>query len=75
VKYLNIILKLLVSVFIGWGCKGTINESVNSEEGMKPNIIFILTNVQRWNTLGYAGNNIIHTPNRDKLAKEGLCYT
>ena len=28
----------------------------------KPNIIFILTDDQRWDALGYAGNQIIQTP-------------
>lgn len=40
----------------------------------KPNIIFILTDDQRWDALGYAGNNIIRTPNMDKLAGSGLYF-
>lgn len=36
----------------------------------RPNIIFILTDDQRWDALGYAGNKIIRTPEMDKLAKE-----
>ena len=39
----------------------------------RPNIIFILTDDQRWDALGYAGNEIIHTPNMDELAAQG-CY-
>jgi len=39
----------------------------------RPNIIFILTDDQRWDALGYAGNDIIHTPNMDELAAQG-CY-
>ncbi|MDA3823024.1 MAG: hypothetical protein PF450_10510 [Bacteroidales bacterium] len=34
----------------------------------KPNIIFILTDDQRWSALGYAGNEYIQTPEMDKLA-------
>lgn len=40
----------------------------------RPNILFILTDDQRWDALGYAGNTIIHTPNMDKLAGEGLYF-
>lgn len=40
----------------------------------KPNIIFILTDDQRWDALGYAGNPIIKTPNMDKLAGSGLYF-
>lgn len=40
----------------------------------KPNIIFILTDDQRWDALGYAGNEMIHTPEMDRLAKEGIYF-
>lgn len=50
------------------------NEDRKSGVGTKPNIIFILTDDQRWDALGYAGNPIIHTPNMDKLAAEGIYF-
>ena len=40
----------------------------------RPNIIFILTDDQRWDALGYAGNDIIQTPEMDKLAQEGVYF-
>ena len=40
----------------------------------KPNIIFILTDDQRWDALGYAGNKLIQTPEMDKLASEGAYF-
>ena len=40
----------------------------------RPNIIFILTDDQRWDALGHAGNEIIRTPNMDKLAQEGIYF-
>jgi len=40
----------------------------------KPNIIFILTDDQRWDALGYAGNKIIQTPEMDQLAKKGTFF-
>lgn len=40
----------------------------------RPNIIFILTDDQRWDALGFAGNKIIHTPNMDQLAASGLYF-
>ena len=40
----------------------------------RPNIIFILTDDQRFDSLGYAGNDIIHTPEMDKLAQEGVYF-
>jgi arylsulfatase A-like enzyme len=40
----------------------------------KPNIIFILTDDQRWDALGFSGNNIIQTPEMDRLASEGIYF-
>jgi hypothetical protein len=42
-----------------------------SETQERPNVIFILTDDQRWDALGYAGNEIIQTPEMDKLARRG----
>jgi arylsulfatase A-like enzyme len=39
-----------------------------------PNIIFILTDDQRYDAMGFAGNQIIHTPNMDKLARQGIFF-
>jgi len=41
---------------------------------IRPNIIFILTDDQRFDSLGYAGNDIIQTPEMDKLAEEGVYF-
>ncbi len=40
----------------------------------KPNIIFILTDDQRFDALGYAGNDLIHTPEMDQLAQTGTYF-
>lgn len=41
---------------------------------LKPNIIFILTDDQRWDALGAMGNPIIQTPNMNKLASAGVLF-
>ena len=41
----------------------------------RPNVIFILTDDQRWDALGYAGNELISTPAMDKLAREGTYFS
>ena len=48
--------------------------SVNPKISQKPNIIFILTDDQRFNAIGYAGNPIVQTPEMDKLAREGVYF-
>lgn len=40
----------------------------------RPNIIFILTDDQRWDALGFAENELIQTPEMDRLAAEGLYF-
>ncbi|MDO6803732.1 sulfatase-like hydrolase/transferase [Wenyingzhuangia sp. 1_MG-2023] len=41
----------------------------------QPNIVFVLTDDQSYNLLGCTGNEIVETPNIDKLAKEGVLFT
>ncbi len=40
----------------------------------RPNIIFLLTDDQRWDALGATGNPIIKTPNMDRLASAGILF-
>ncbi|PQV50631.1 arylsulfatase A-like enzyme [Jejuia pallidilutea] len=40
----------------------------------KPNIIFILTDDQRFDAIGYAGNKFVKTPQMDDLAKSGIYF-
>jgi arylsulfatase A-like enzyme len=46
----------------------------DNKQAKKPNIIFILTDDQRWDAVGYSGNPIIHTPEMNRLAGEGTCF-
>ena len=41
----------------------------------KPNILYIITDNQRFDLMGCAGNPIISTPNMDRLAKLGVMYS
>lgn len=38
----------------------------------RPNIIFLLTDDHRWDAMHCAGNEIIYTPNLDRLALDGI---
>jgi len=48
--------------------------AVKEKQKQRPNIIFILTDDQRWDALGSMGNPIIQTPNMDKLATAGVLF-
>ena len=50
------------------------NAEENNQQNQKPNIIFIITDDQRWDALGYSGNTIIQTPEMDKLAEQGAYF-
>jgi arylsulfatase A-like enzyme len=39
-----------------------------------PNLLFIMTDQQRFDALSYAGNKILDTPNMDRLAREGAWF-
>ncbi len=41
----------------------------------RPNVIFILTDDQQYELLGCNGNELIQTPNIDKLAEDGVRFT
>jgi len=41
----------------------------------KLNLLFLMTDEQRWDALGCAGNRNIKTPNLDRLALEGVRFT
>ncbi len=49
--------------------------SVSGCKSEPPNIIFLLTDDQRWDAMGCMGNPDIQTPEMDKLAKEGILFT
>lgn len=40
----------------------------------RPNVVFILTDDQRWDALGCAGHQYLKTPHIDRLAAEGLRF-
>lgn len=40
----------------------------------RPNILFMLTDDQRWDALSLAGNKYLKTPNMDRLGKEGVYF-
>jgi N-acetylglucosamine-6-sulfatase len=40
----------------------------------RPNVVFILTDDQRWDCLGVAGHPFLKTPNLDRIANEGVRF-
>ncbi len=48
-------------------------EAVNSSES-RPNVILVMCDDLGWGDVGFNGNTIIHTPNIDKMASEGVVF-
>lgn len=56
-------------------CSPQSETSTPSSTPERPNIIFLLTDDQRADTLSIAGNTHIETPNIDTLARDGVRYS
>lgn len=64
----------VVGILLLIGIVGCSSAGFSDSENPKPNIIFILTDDQRADTLGCTGNTIIQTPNLDRLASDGVLF-
>ncbi|MHC4556841.1 MAG: sulfatase family protein [Planctomycetota bacterium] len=66
------------SVAMVWGLAkslfGVQQSSRISTKSERPNILWICTDQQRWDTIGALGNNHVHTPNIDRLVNEGVAF-
>lgn len=45
-----------------------------SAQSRRPNVIFIMTDDQRWDAMSCAGNRVLQTPNMDRLAQGGVRF-
>ncbi|MFH1022625.1 MAG: sulfatase-like hydrolase/transferase [Planctomycetota bacterium] len=41
----------------------------------KPNVLFLMTDQQRFDTIAALGNGLIHAPNMDRLVRRGVAFT
>ena len=73
-NYSNIAITILCAVIFSSFQQSP--EKISKEKPpQRPNIIFIVTDDQRWDMMGVAGNPIIQTPNMDEIANAGLRFT
>ncbi len=40
----------------------------------RPNIVFVITDDQRWDYVGYAGHPVLKTPHIDRIGREGATF-
>lgn len=48
--------------------------SAKAVKGKRPNLLFIMTDQQRFDALSLSGNTILKTPNLDRIGKEGAYF-
>ena len=67
---------LLVQVCIGASLlfNAVLAAPDNDVEKSPPNILFIMTDEMKWDSMGVAGHPLVKTPNLDKLAHEGTYF-
>ena len=56
------------------GLSMSANVWLQAGSGRPINLLFIMTDQQRWDALSMAGNKILDTPHLDGLAKEGVYF-
>jgi len=71
----RIVTNILLATLLSVNLFSFAEKSVSQKTVEKSNIIFILTDDQRFDALGYAGNSIIQTPHMDKLAQSGAYFS
>ena len=64
----------LVWIYAGLVSVPTLCDARQGTNNARPNILVILTDDQRFDSLGCSGNTIIKTPNLDRLASEGTYF-
>ena len=67
------------SKHLGWVAaaaflSATLAATIGAQVTTKPNILLILADDQRWDTIRALGNKQIHTPNLDRLVKSGFRF-
>src|SRR4051812_16058361 len=61
---------LIACFFVGAG-----NIALSADTPRRPNILFIMTDQQRWDCIAANGNSLIQTPSMDRLAARGANFT
>jgi arylsulfatase A-like enzyme len=66
--------KFLLGILFVMACFNSAISQQKQTDSKKPNIIFILTDDQRFDAIGYAGNEYVQTPEMDDLARSGTYF-
>ncbi len=62
--------RIIISILICF----LIAQSAFAQVQQKKNLLFIITDQQRYDALSIAGNTVLETPNLDRLAQQGAYF-
>lgn len=65
---------LLIALASVASLTAVVDQVVAKEGASRPNILFVLSDDQRWDTIHALGNNEIQTPNLDQLVESGFHF-
>ncbi len=65
---------ILVTLFFFSITSASCTQNRQADEKQLPNLLFIMTDQQRFDAMSYAGNTVLETPNMDRLAREGVFF-
>ena len=72
----NKIMNPLCSLFVLALFMSTSHAAETNRPAARPvNVLFIITDQQRWDAMSCAGNPVLKTPNLDQLARQGARFT
>lgn len=73
--------RLLLNLLLGWSASLVLAASAPAAQPAvapgrpRPNVLFLFSDDQRYDTIAALGNSHIRTPNLDRLSREGLVFT
>lgn len=65
---------LMGTILYGCGISLFASFGIQRVEAKKPNILFIMTDQQRYDMLSCTGNRYVNTPSLDRLAERGVRF-
>lgn len=66
-----ILIFAIIQIYVGCNYD---NKKASDNSNNSPNVVIILVDDLRWDEFGVAGHNYIHTPNIDRIAREGVWF-
>ncbi|MCL6103515.1 MAG: sulfatase [Bacteroidetes bacterium] len=71
----RMIVGAICTLILGANCMANSEKHLKNNDKRKPNLLFVFSDQQAYDMIGYSGNKQIRTPNLDKLSREGVSFS